>query len=151
MRRKINLPDELPAGESGENLREAFALLLPIRRQRLRRSERQQRQHEQRLAQLQSAQRDAERQLTQRRAAYQTLRDGFDGAHLGHQPLTELQRGLQQEQRAADAMQRQRQILSDCAVQCDTQSARLAAARAETQQRQGELEKLEMLMQEMPS
>ncbi|AUX92200.1 type III secretion protein [Mixta gaviniae] len=151
MRRKINLPDELPAEEGDANLRAAFALLLPIRRQRLRRSERQQRQHEQQLTQLQSAQRDAEQQLTQRRAAYQTLRDGFDETHLGRQPLTDLQRGLQQEQRAAEALQRQRQALSDCVTQCDAQSEQLAAARAETRLRQRELEKLEMLMQEMPS
>ena len=41
MRQRINPVEELATDDPAAGLREAFALLLPIRRQRLRRSERQ--------------------------------------------------------------------------------------------------------------
>lgn len=148
MRQRIN-PIEEPATEDpAAGLRAAFALLLPIRRQRLRRSERQQRQHEQQLERLRAEEKAASQQLTQRQSDYQTLRAGFDAAYLGHQPLSQLQRGLQKEGKAAEAVQHQRLAVRDSAAQCAMQSEQLAAARMETQQRQRELEKLEMLMQE---
>lgn len=148
MRQRINAIEEPAAEDAAAGLREAFALLLPIRRQRLRRSERQQRQHEQQLARLRAEEQAANQQLAQQQSDYQTLRAGFDDAYLGHQPLSELQRGLQQEDQAAEAVQRQRQIIRENAAQCAIQSEQLAEARRETQQRQRELEKLEMLMQE---
>ncbi|URQ61340.1 hypothetical protein LQ939_02970 [Pantoea alhagi] len=148
MRQRIN-PIEEPAPEDpAASLRDTFALLLPIRRQRLRRSEREQRQHEQQLEHLRAEARRADEQLTQRQSDYQRLRAGFDTAYLGHQPFSRLQRGLQQEERAAGAVQRQRQAVCESAAQCAAQSEKLAAARSETQLRQRELEKLEMLMQE---
>ena len=148
MRQRINPVEELACEDPAAGLRDAFALLLPIRRQRLRRSERQQREHEQQLERLQAEERAAAEQLTTRQSDYQTLRAGFAAAYLGHQPLSRLRRGLQQEGKAAEAVQRQRQTLRDSAAQCVAQGEQLAAARAETQLRQRELEKLEMLMQE---
>lgn len=148
MRQRINAIEEPAAEDAAAGLREAFALLLPIRRQRLRRSERQQRQHEQQLARLQAEEQAANQQLAQQQSDYQTLRAGFDAAYLGHQPLSQLQRGLQQEDRAAEAVQRQRQVIRENAAQRAIQSEQLTEARRETRQRQRELEKLEMLMQE---
>nr|WP_024966756.1 hypothetical protein [Pantoea sp. IMH] len=148
MRQRINPVEELATDDPAAGLREAFALLMPIRRQRLRRSERQQRQHEQQLARLQEEERAAAEQLTERQGSYQTLRAGFDVACLGHQPLSQLQRGLHQEDRAAEAVQQQRQTVRESAAQCAAQSEQLTSARAETQLRQRELEKLELLMQE---
>lgn len=148
MRQRINPVEELATDDPAAGLREAFALLLPIRRQRLRRSERQQRQHEQQLERLREEERAAAEQLAERQNSYQTLRAGFDADYLGHQPLSQLQRGLQQEDRAAEAVQQQRQAVRESAAQCAAQSEQLTSARAETQLRQRELEKLEMLMQE---
>ena len=148
MRQRTNPVEELPPDDPGAGLRDAFALLLPIRRQRLRRSERQQRQHELQLKRLREEERAAAEQLTERQRDYQTLRDGFDAAHLGHQTLSQLQRGLQREAQAAGALQQQQQQVREYECRCVTQGERLAAAQTETQRRQRELEKLEMLMQE---
>ncbi|MCX3310412.1 type III secretion protein [Pantoea vagans] len=133
--------------DGGAELQQAFSLLLPIRRQRLRRCERLQRQAEQALSDMQRQTDEAEQQLDTARQHYQQLREGFAGHHQsGLQKQEHLVGGLIRERQASDAVSGQRHQLQQRRAQQVTQQQQVQHARQQTQARLRDVEKLEYLM-----
>ena len=145
MRHRINIEADIAETSDAEALQQAFALLLPIRRQRLNRSERQQREQEQALRDADEQCDAAQQQLGVRQQHYRQLRDSFAN---GMRKQEQLQQGLDHERQAGDAVQGQKRELAHCQQQQTAQQQRLEQAQQETRARQRDVEKLEYLMQE---
>ncbi|MCU5773676.1 type III secretion system protein [Erwiniaceae bacterium BAC15a-03b] len=145
MRRHINVESDIPEVSDTEALQKTFALLLPIRRQRLNRSERAQREQERALQAADSQSAAAQQQLARHQQHYQQLRDSFAA---GLQQQENLRQELHQERQAGEAVLGQKRELINCQQQQSDQQQRLSEAQQETRSRQRELEKLEYLMQE---
>jgi len=145
MRRPINPEADLAETSANAELQQTFALLLPIRRQRLSRSERAQREQERALREANSQREAAEMQLEVCQQRYHQLRDSFAA---GVQPQQRLMQGLNKERTANDARQGQQRQLEQCQQRQTEQQQRLAQAQQETLARQRELEKLEYLIGE---
>lgn len=146
--RRHPLPDhDITTEESSTELQQAFSLLLPIRRQRLRRSERLQRQAEQALCETQRQSAETEQQLEVAQQHYQQLRDSFAGHHQsGLQKQERLIGGLIRERQASDAVSGQRNQLQQCRAQQVMQQQQVQHAQQQTQARLRDVEKLEYLM-----
>jgi len=133
--------------EGSAELQQALSLLLPIRRQRLRRCERVQRQAEQALLETQRQSADAEQQLDAAQQHYQQLRDDFARRHQsGRQKQEHLVGGLTRERQASDAVSGQRNQLQACRTAQVTQQQQVQHAQQQTQARLRDVEKLEYLM-----
>lgn len=145
MRRRINVEADIAETSAAEELQKTFALLLPIRRQRLNRSERQQREQEQALRRADQQCDTAQQQLGVCQQHYQQLRDSFAN---GMRKQEQLQQGLAHERQAGDAVQGKKRELAHCQQQQTAQQQRLERAQQETRSRQRDVEKLEYLMQE---
>ena len=142
-------PDNDIEPDDADDLQQAFALLLPIRRQRLRRSERQQRETERALREAENHRLSAETALENGQQAYQTLREGFADRHqAGVQKQEQLMQGLAQERHASEAVARQRGQLARSHQTMQDQQHALRQAQQETQARLRDVEKLEYLMQQ---
>lgn len=138
--------DTLP-DETNRELEQAFSLLLPIRRQRLRRCERLQRQAEQVLRETECQAAEAESQLDAARQHYQQLRESFAGRHQsGLQKQERLVGGLAREREASEAVNEQRTQLQQCRTEQVTQQQQVQHAQQQTQARLRDVEKLEYLM-----
>ena len=149
MRRHRNPDDDLVVEESGIELQKAFALLLPIRRQRLRRSERQQRQAEQALRDTVTHGERIERALGEQQTHYLALREAFADRHMeGTQKQERLMQGLNQERSACEAVAGHKNALTQSQHQQRQRAEYLEQAQRDTQARQRDLEKLEYMIQE---
>lgn len=148
MRRHPLPDDDIIATDTGADLQQAFALLLPIRRQRLRRSERQQREAEQALRETEQQISENEQQLEAAQQHYQQLRANFAGQHqAGLQKQERLQQGLAQERQASDEVSGQRNQLSQRRTQQVNQQQQVQHAQQQTQARLRDVEKLEYLIE----
>lgn len=146
--RRHPLPDNEPVADEQTDLAQAFALLLPIRRQRLHRCERQQREAEQALRESERQTSKTEQQLAQAQQHYQQLRDEFAGQYqAGLQKQERLMQGLAQERTASDTVNGQRNQLSQCRRQQLNQQQQVQLAQQQTQARMRDVEKLEYLME----
>lgn len=147
--RRHPLPDnDIIAPDASDTLAQAFALLLPIRRQRLRRSERLQREAEQALRETERHTAQTEQQLDEAQQAYQALREGFAEHHqAGVQKQEHLMEGLAHERQANDAVSGQRNQLQQYRHQHVTQQQQMQHAQQQTRARQREVEKLEYLIE----
>ncbi len=146
--RRHPLPDhDITTDEGSAELQQAFSLLLPIRRQRLRRCERLQRQAEQALCETQRQSAEAELQLEAAQQHYQQLRDSFAGHHQsGLQKQEHLVGGLARERQASDEVSGQRNQLQQCRAQQVMQQQQVQHTQQQTQARLRDVEKLEYLM-----
>ncbi len=151
MRQNRNIDHEMQSDGGDRALSQALALILPIRRQRLQRSERRQRREEQVLSACRRELQQTQSQLAVTRQDYQHRREQFDRRYLGLQPLERLQHGLEGERRAAAAVNDSQQQLISSQRRSEEQQQKLLAAQADTRRRQLELEKLECLLQEEAS
>ncbi|MDH2913014.1 type III secretion protein [Kosakonia sp. HypNH10] len=147
--RRHPLPDnDIITDDGSAELQQAFSLLLPIRRQRLRRCERLQRQAEQALRETQRQSAEAEQQLAAAQQHYQQLRESFAEHHQsGLQKQERLVEGLTEERQASDAVSGQRHQLQQCRTQQVTQQQQVQHAQQQTQARLRDVEKLEYLME----
>ncbi|MFX0568475.1 type III secretion protein [Kosakonia cowanii] len=147
--RRHPLPDnDIITDDGSAELQQAFSLLLPIRRQRLRRCERLQRQAEQALRETQRQSAEAEQQLAAAQQHYQQLRESFAEHHQsGLQKQERLVEGLTEERQASDAVSGQRNQLQQCRTQQATQQQQVQHAQQQTQARLRDVEKLEYLME----
>lgn len=148
--RRHTLPEpDYDENADGEMLARTLNLLLPIRRQRLSRSERQQREAEKALRALDAKTTEAEQQLRQKQHDYQQRRDAFATENCGkHQAKYRLERAIEQEQQAAGRVDAVRQTLQQLAQQRAAQAEQVALAQQETRQRQRDVEKLDYLLQQ---
>lgn len=148
MRRNSNIDHEPQPDDDDRALGQALALMLPIRRQRLQRSERRQRREVQQLNACRRQLLQTQSQLSATRQDYQQRREQFDLRYLGRQPLERLQHSLDGERSAAAAVEAGQQQLLACQRRSEEQQQKLQAAQAETRRRLRELEKLECLLRE---
>jgi len=148
MRRHPPPDNDIIEPDTAAGLQQAFSLLLPIRRQRLRRSERLQREAEQALRDAERHTGEAEVLLEQAQARYRTLRDSFAQKHqAGVQKQERLVEGLAHERQASDAVFGQRNQLQQCRTQQVEQLHQVQHAQQQTQARLRDVEKLEYLME----
>lgn len=149
MRRHINTESDIEVTSEAEELQKTFALLLPIRRQRLSRSERIQRQEERALHEAGEKTEEAHGLLKESQQQYREVRDGFDGKHTGQQLKQEkLMQGLEEERAAGEHVVGQQRQLVECQNAQQQQQHRVSEAQQDTRARQRDLEKLEFLMSE---
>ena len=149
MRRYANPEPEPVADAAAEELRRTLNLLLPIRRQRLNRSEREQREREQALRQLEEQTERAGEQLNERRLGYRQLRAGFTQQNCGvRQASYLLERALEQEQQALKKVHSGELKMQELHQAQLARQHRVAEARQQTRLRQREVEKLEFLLQQ---
>lgn len=148
--RRHSLPEpEAEIDAAAAELQRTLNLLLPVRRQRLSRSERQQRAQEQALQSLVDETRQTEQRLTEKRSVYQQIRTAFMQKNGGiQQEKFLLERALQAEQQAAGLVDNERLTLHQLAQQQVEQQQRVEQARQETRLRQRDVEKLEYLLQQ---
>lgn len=141
-------PDSETEFTDADDLQQAFALLLPIRRQRLRRSERLQRETERALHEAERQCDSAQTALENGRQAYLALREGFADRHqTGVQKQERLMQGLEQERHASDAVAERQGELTRYRQEASDKEQQLRQAQQETQARLRDVEKLEYLMQ----
>lgn len=149
MRRYANPEPEPVADPAAAELRRTLDLLLPIRRQRLNRSERQQREREQALRQLAEKTTRADERLDESRQGYRELKAGFAQQNCGvRQASYLLERALEQEQQALKKVHSGRLALQALHQARLAQQQCVEEARQETRLRQREVEKLEFLLQQ---
>lgn len=149
MRRYANPEPEPVADAAAAELRRTLDLLLPIRRQRLNRSERQQREREQALRQLAEKTTRADEHLDESRQDYRELKAGFAQQNCGvRQASYLLERALEQEQQALKKVHSSRLELQALHQAQLAQQQCVEEARQETRLRQREVEKLEFLLQQ---
>ncbi|TKY83834.1 type III secretion protein [Pectobacterium polonicum] len=121
--------------------------LMPIRRQRLSRSERQQRQEEQQLIRIAEQQRHHQQQVEVLRQASHTQRDQFAQETQGQrQTLENLKKHLAAEQRLLGEIAAEAQQVQATQQQHDDQQRQVDHARHTTCQCQKAVEKLEYLL-----
>jgi len=149
MRRHLPPEPEAEIDAAAAELQRTLNLLLPIRRQRLSRSERQQRAEEQALQAVVEETQQTEQRLTEKRGAYQQIRATFMQNNGGvQQQKFLLERALQTEQQAAEQVDNERLSLHQLAQQQSEQQQRLEQAQQETRLRQRDVEKLEYLLEQ---
>ncbi|WP_034913231.1 MULTISPECIES: hypothetical protein [Erwinia] len=149
MRRHANPEPEIEADAAAIELQKTLNMLLPIRRQRLNRSERQQREQERALQQVIDKTAEGEVRLTQRQQDYQQIRQGFDGKNRGiSQAKFRLDRALESEHQALERVDNERLGLHQLAVEQRERQSKVEQAQQETRLRMREMEKLEYLLQQ---
>ncbi|MCU1788141.1 type III secretion protein [Pectobacterium polaris] len=133
--------------ERDAELQTVLNLLMPIRRQRLSRSERQQRQEEQQLTRIAEQQRHHQQQVEALRQASQTQRDQFARETQGQsQTLENLKKRLAAEQRLLGEIATETQQVQATQQQHHDQQRQVDHARDTTHQCQKAVEKLEYLL-----
>lgn len=145
MRRHINLASDIPEVSATEELQKTFALLLPIRRQRLSRSERVQREQERALKTAEQQIVTAQQQLEESQHIYQELRNSFT---FDRKKSGQLNQTIDNERRAGEEVQGKQSQLTQSQQNKTQQQQRLTEAQQETRMRQRDLEKLEYLIRE---
>ncbi|MDY4313614.1 type III secretion protein [Pectobacterium actinidiae] len=133
--------------ERDAELQTVLNLLMPIRRQRLSRSERQQRQEEQQLIRIAEQQRHHQQQVDMLRQASQTQRDQFTQETQGRpQTLENLKKRLTAEQRLLSEIATETQQVQATQQQHHNQQCQVDRARDATRQCQKAVEKLDYLL-----
>ncbi|MFJ5443811.1 type III secretion protein [Pectobacterium sp. CHL-2024] len=133
--------------ERDAELQTVLNLLMPIRRQRLSRSERQQRQEEQQLIRIAEQQRHHQQQVEALRQASQTQRDQFARDTQGQcQTLENLKKNLAAEQRLLGEIATETQQVQATQQQHRDQQRQVDHVRDATRQCQKAVEKLEYLL-----
>ncbi|KML67151.1 hypothetical protein [Pectobacterium peruviense] len=133
--------------ERDAELQSVLNLLMPIRRQRLSRSERQQRQEEQQLIRIAEQQRHHQQQVEALQQASHTQRDAFARETQGQrQTLEHLKKHLAAEQRLLGEIATEAQQVQATQQQHDDQQRQVDDARNATRQCQKAVEKLEYLL-----
>lgn len=133
--------------ERDAELQTVLNLLMPIRRQRLSRSERQQRQEEQQLLRIAEQQRHHQQQVEALQQASQTQRDQFARETQGQcQTLENLKTRLAAEQRLLGEIATETQQVQATQQQHHDQQRQVDHARDATRQCQKAVEKLEYLL-----
>lgn len=147
MRRHIDteMPADIDPRE--QELQRVLSVLLPIRKQRLNRSERLQRKQKQQLQQSQQTYHHSTQQLQQSQQRYQQTVDAFAEAHQGKsEPQSQLYDAINTEQRQrTDMLSQQQQVTL---LQQDMQKQQLLTddAQREVQRNQRDVEKIEYLL-----
>ena len=130
-------------------LQEALHILLPIRRQRLRRSEQKQREQQQLLSQQNQSLVQGEQLALGQQQAWQQSQADFVEHHTGVlQPLNVLQLGIEQEQSCRLALVQQQLHNQQLVQQIEQQQENVHSARQDVQRCQREVEKLEYLLEQ---
>ncbi|GKW01825.1 type III secretion protein [Pectobacterium carotovorum] len=133
--------------ERDAELQTVLNLLMPIRRQRLSRSERQQRQEEQQLIRIAEKQRHHQQQVEALRQASQTQRDQFARETQGQcQTLENLKTRLAAEQRLLGEIATEMQQAQATQQHHHDQQRLVDHARNATRQCQKAVEKLDYLL-----
>ncbi|WP_437216875.1 type III secretion protein [Pectobacterium sp. LFLA-215] len=133
--------------ERDAELQTVLNLLMPIRRQRLSRSERQQRQEEQQLKRIAQQQQHHEQQVELLRQASQAQRDQFATETQGQRhTLENLKKRLAAEQRLLSAIATETQQAQATQQQHHDQQRQVDHARDATRQCQKAVEKLDYLL-----
>ncbi|MEQ9745880.1 type III secretion protein [Pectobacterium actinidiae] len=133
--------------ERDAELQTVLNLLMPICRQRLSRSERQQRQEEQQLIRIAEQQRHHQQQVDMLRQASQTQRDQFAQETQGRpQTLENLKKRLTAEQRLLSEIATETQQVQATQQQHYNQQCQVDRARDATRQCQKAVEKLDYLL-----
>ncbi|MEL7631104.1 type III secretion protein [Pectobacterium aroidearum] len=133
--------------ERDAELQTVLNLLMPIRRQRLSRSERQQRQEEQQLIRIAEQQQRHQQQVDALQQTSQTQRDQFARDTQGQrQTLENLKKRLAAEQRLLGEIAAETQQIQAAQQQHHDQQHQVDHAREATRQCQKAVEKLEYLL-----
>ncbi len=128
-----------------DSLQQALRILIPIRRQRLTRAQRHQRQLQAQLQLAEERQQIHQQQLAQQRQHYQQQRDGFRQGYTSPETLT---RQLNAELHALQATERQQQQYQHAQQQCEQAGHAVAKAAQQLHAQQKALEKLEYLSEQ---
>lgn len=129
-----------------ESLQQALNVLMPIRRQRLSRAQRQQRQHQTRLAEAQAQQQAEEEQLVQDLQHYQLQRERLQQQQSSREKLT---RHVNNELSALQAVGQQQQQCQQAEQSCHQAAYTLEQATEWTREQQKAVEKLEYLSEHL--
>lgn len=141
------IEDELEQQDSQlESLQQALNVLMPIRRQRLSRAQRQQRQHQTRLAEAQAQQQAEEEQLVQDQQHYQLQRERLQQQQSSREKLT---RHVNNELSALQAVGQQQQQCQQAEQSCHQAAYALEQATEWTREQQKAVEKLEYLSEHL--
>ncbi|MGG8125635.1 type III secretion system protein [Klebsiella aerogenes] len=141
------IEDELEQQDSQlESLQQALNVLMPIRRQRLSRAQRQQRQHQTRLAEAQAQQQAEEEQLVQDQQHYQLQRERLQQQQSSREKLT---RHVNNELSALQAVGQQQQQCQQAEQSCHQAAYMLEQATEWTREQQKAVEKLEYLSEHL--
>lgn len=147
MRRHIDTETPADIDPREQELQRVLSVLLPIRKQRLNRSERLQRKQKQQLQQSQQTYHHGTQQLQQSQQRYQQTVDAFAKAHQGKsEPQIQLYDAINIEQRQrTDLLCQQQQVTL---LQQDMQKQELLTddAQREVQRNQRGVEKIEYLL-----
>lgn len=129
-----------------ESLQQALNVLMPIRRQRLSRAQRQQRQHQTRLAEAQAQQQAEEEQLVQDLQHYQLQRERLQQQQSSREKLT---RHVNNELSALQVVGQQQQQCQQAEQSCHQAAYTLEQATEWTREQQKAVEKLEYLSEHL--
>jgi DNA repair ATPase RecN len=141
------IEDELEQQDSQlESLQQALNVLMPIRRQRLSRAQRQQRQHQTRLAEAQAQQQAEEEQLVQDQQHYQLQRERLQQQQSSREKLT---RHVNNALSALQAVGQQQQQCQQAEQSCHQAAYALEQATEWTREQQKAVEKLEYLSEHL--
>ncbi|WP_080649076.1 type III secretion protein [Dickeya oryzae] len=145
--KSVSVMEEEQPDSRVQELHAVLTPLLPIRRQRLSRAERQLSQAELALRQTEAALRTQQAQLAQLQAAWQQQRDTFLRDALGKtQTLETLKNQLEQEQQHIRQIQAQVLLCTDWQQQYLSQQQHVRQARETARLCQKAVEKLEFLL-----
>ncbi|QKJ86339.1 hypothetical protein PMPD1_1380 [Paramixta manurensis] len=148
MRRHVDVETPPEADAQALELHNVLKVLLPIRKQRLSRSERLQRQQQQQLQVCHQQHHDGEQLLQGQSQRYQETVAAFVPQHQGKiEPLNELRDALQTEQQQRDDVLRQRQQIVVLENATQAQQQRVDEALQVVQRCQRDVEKIEYLLQ----
>ncbi|AWO77466.1 type III secretion system protein [Serratia marcescens] len=133
---------DLPCDPQRQTLQQTLTMLMPIRRQRLNRAQRQLRQQKMLLEQARQQQAAQQQRLLQQQQHYQQQRAAF---RYCHQTLETLAQRLANEQAALQAMGQQQQQYQQAQQQQQTATLQLDQAVRLAREQHKALEKLEYL------
>ncbi|WJV60714.1 type III secretion protein [Pectobacteriaceae bacterium CE70] len=139
--------EEKAVDSAAQALNATLNQLMPIRRQRLSRAERQLRQEEQELLRIEHALRKHQQHLAQQQDNYQRHRETFRRQAVGKtQTLESLKNQLEEEQKHIRQVHAQILLCTDWQKNYLAQQQRVSDAREGTRLNQKAVEKLEFLL-----
>lgn len=140
------------ADDQAQALTRALHLLLPIRRQRLLRNERRQREFQLQLRQTIAATEKEDLRLAGQRRRYALLRDAFGGENVGRrQAVARLRQALARERVEQDQIAQAEGNLRQLAQERAALEDGLRLAREEARRRRRDVEKGELLLTQLLS
>lgn len=149
MRRHIDAETPAEPDLQAEELHRILKVLLPIRKQRLSRSERMQRAEAAKLAVCHQALSAGELQLTEQQQHYSTASQLVNAQHVGQtEALSKLREALNDEQTRRGAVQHQQGQLLHLDADRQLQQQHNESAQRDVLLRQREVEKVEYLLQQ---